>query len=80
MVVATELELRSLASDPDVELRGPVEAISGTVLTILGRNVDVNGLSGASAVLAGLQVGDAVEVQGQLVGAVVVWEEIERED
>jgi len=42
--------------------------------------VNISGLSGATAVLDSVRVGDAVKLQGELSGTSVVWAEVELED
>ena len=87
-VVATRIELRS--TDSDVDLQGPVQSISGTVIEILGVAVDlatinqfesVSGTSLSQAeFLAEVQVNSLVKVEGQLSGGTVNWDEAELED
>lgn len=87
-VIATRIELRS--PDSDVDLQGPVQSISGTVIEILGVSVDlsainqfesVSGTSMSRAVfLAAVEVNSLVKVEGVLNGAAVIWNEAELED
>lgn len=87
-VIATRIELRS--PDSDVDLQGPVQSISGTVIEILGVSVDLSainqfeGVSGTSmsrtAFLAELQVNSLVKVKGRWNGTAVNWDEAELED
>lgn len=87
-VIATRIELRS--PDSDVDLQGPVQSISGTVIEILGVSVDlsainqfesVSGTSMSRAVfLAAVEVNSLVNVEGVLNGAAVIWNEAELED
>jgi Domain of unknown function (DUF5666) len=89
-ILALELELRSVNSDSRVILQGPVDAVSGNTLTILGVAVDTSGisqfqnLSGAAidraAFLAAATTGTLVKVRGDLSGGGVAWSEIELED
>lgn len=87
-VIATRIELRS--PDSDVDLQGPVQSISGTVIEILGVSVDLSAInqfesvSGTSmsraAFLAAVEVNSLVKVKGVLNGAAVTWDEAELED
>jgi cytoskeletal protein CcmA (bactofilin family) len=87
-VVATRIQLRS--SDNDVDLQGPVQAIAGNVITILGLSVDASAInqfesvSGTSMSRAGflveVRVNSLVKVKGKLSGTTVAWEEAELED
>jgi hypothetical protein len=92
-VIATCIDERS--ADSDVELRGPVDsspAASDPTLSILGVLIDTSGwpdsafkgtdesVIGRAAFFAQISAGVAVEVQGELVGSTVVWNEIELED
>lgn len=87
-VIATRIELRS--PDSDVDLQGPVQSISGTVIEILGVSVDLSAInqfesvSGTSmsraAFLAAVEVNSLVKVEGVLNGAAVTWDEAELED
>jgi cytoskeletal protein CcmA (bactofilin family) len=87
-VIATRIELRS--PDSDVDLQGPVQSISGTVIEILGVSVDLSAInqfesvSGASmsrtAFLAEVQVNSLVKVKGAWNGTAVNWDEAELED
>jgi cytoskeletal protein CcmA (bactofilin family) len=87
-VIATRIELRS--SDSDVDLQGPVQSISGTVIEILGVSVDLSAInqfesvSGTSmsrtAFLAEVQVNSLVKVKGAWNGTTVNWDEAELED
>ncbi|MDH4341873.1 MAG: DUF5666 domain-containing protein [Nitrospira sp.] len=87
-VVATRIQVRS--SDDDVDLQGPVQSITGNVITILGVSVDTSvinqfeSVSGTSMSRAGflaeVKVNSLVKVKGALSGTTVVWEEAELED
>jgi Domain of unknown function (DUF5666) len=87
-VVATHIQVRS--SDDDVDLQGPVQSITGNVITILGVSVDTSvinqfeSVSGTSmsraGFLAAVSVNSLVKVKGALSGTTVVWEETELED
>jgi len=87
-VVATRIQLR--LSDNDVDLQGPVQAIAGNVITILGLSVDASAInqfesvSGTSMSRAGflaeVRVNSLVKVKGKLSGTTVAWEEAELED
>ncbi len=87
-VVATRIQVRS--SDDDVDLQGPVQSITGNVITILGVSVDTSvinqfeSVSGTSmsraGFLAAVSVNSLVKVKGALSGTTVVWEEAELED
>ncbi len=87
-VVATRIQVRS--SDDDVDLQGPVQSITGNVITILGVSVDTSvinqfeSVSGTSmsraGFLAAVSVNSLVKVKGALSGTTVVWEETELED
>ncbi len=87
-VIATRIQLRS--PDNDVDLQGPVQLISGTVIEILGVSVDLSAInqfksvSGTSmsrtAFLAEVQVNSLVKVKGTWNGTAVNWDEAELED
>jgi hypothetical protein len=89
-VIAIRVEQRS--GDTDVDLQGPVQSISGQVLTILGvavdtstiRNDNFEGLNerliGHAAFFNAVKEGMLVKVKGRLDGAVVTWREAEFED
>lgn len=87
-VIATRIQLRS--PDNDVDLQGPVQAVSDPTLTILGVTVDTTGVTQFEGVdggpmnragfFAAVQVGTLVKVKGTLNGAVVAWDEAELED
>lgn len=89
-VIATRIELRS--ADDDVDLQGPVQSISGQILTILGVSVDTSTISNdnfeglndqiidRAAFFNAVQVGTLVKVQGRLNGGDVTWHEAELED
>lgn len=91
-VVATELELRSIAPDTSIELRGPVSSAASPILTLLGVRIDTSTIAdanfrdeedaviGRAGFFAALKPGQAVEVDGELNGAVPVWDEAELED
>jgi hypothetical protein len=73
-----------------VDLQGPVQSISGTVIEILGVSVDLSAInqfesvSGTSmsrtAFLAEVQVNSLVKVKGTWNGTAVNWNEAELED
>lgn len=87
-VLALRIQLRS--SDDDVDLQGPVQSITGNVVTILGVSVDTStinqfeSVSGTSMSRAGflaeVKVNSLVKVKGKLSGTTVAWEEAELED
>lgn len=87
-VIATRIQLRS--PDNDVDLQGPVQAMSDPTLTILGVTVDTTGVTQFEGVdggpmnragfFAAVQVGTLVKVKGTLNGTVVTWDEAELED
>lgn len=89
-VIATRVEQRS--GDTDVDLQGPVQSVSGQVLTILGVAVvtstfndnDFEGLNdqiiGRAAFFNTVEEGTLVKVQGRLTGSFVTWREAELED
>ncbi len=89
-VIATRVEQRS--ADTDVDLQGPVQSISGQVLTILGVVVDTSTISndnfeglngqfiGRSAFFNVVKEGTLVKVKGRLDGVGVTWRESELED
>ena len=80
-VVATELELRSIAPDTSIELRGPVSSAASPILTLLGVRIDTSTIAdanfrdeedaviGRAGFFAALKPGQAVEVDGELNGA-----------
>ncbi|MDP1945946.1 MAG: DUF5666 domain-containing protein [Nitrospirota bacterium] len=88
-VIATRVEQRS-ASD-EVDLQGPVQAVSNPNLTILGvamntsalNNDDFQGLNdqpiGRAAFFNAVNVGTLVKMKGRLNGGVVTWREAELE-
>ena len=89
-VIATRIELRSAGDD--VDLQGPVQAVSSPALTILGVTVNTSAFNGddfegindqiigRAAFFNAVQVGTLVKVQGRLNGGVVTWREAELED
>lgn len=87
-VVATRIDLRS--ADNDIDLQGPVQSITGNVITLLGVSVDTSLINQFESVrgtsisrtgfLAAVRVNSLVKVKGKLSGATVVWEEAELED
>ncbi|MCS6896842.1 MAG: DUF5666 domain-containing protein, partial [Nitrospira sp.] len=87
-VIATRIERRS--SDSDVVLQGPVQAIHGDDIVILGVTVDTGAIShfesvrgtsmSRSSFLAAVRVNSVVKVKGELRGTTVVWDEAELED
>lgn len=89
LVIATRVEQRS--ADDDVDLQGPVQAVSNPNLTILGVAVDTSGISeanfrglddgtiGRTAFFNAVKVGTLVKMQGRLNGSVVTWREAELE-
>lgn len=88
-VIATRVEQRP--ADGDVDLQGPVQAVSNPNLTILGVAVDTSGISEANfrglddgtidrtAFFDTVKVGTLVKMQGQLNDSVVTWHEAELE-
>lgn len=88
-VIATRVQQRSV--DDDVDLQGPVQAVSNPNLTILGVTVDTSGISeanfrglddgtiGRTAFFDAVKVGTLVKMQGRLNGSVVTWHEAELE-
>ncbi|QPD04255.1 MAG: hypothetical protein Nkreftii_002029 [Candidatus Nitrospira kreftii] len=87
-VVATRIDLRS--ADNDIDLQGPVQSITGNVITLLGVSVDTSIINQFESVrgtsisrtgfLAAVRVNSLVKVKGKLSGATVVWDEAELED
>ena len=89
-VIATRVEQRSAGDE--VDLQGPVQAVSNPNLTILGvavntsalNNDDFQGLSdqpiGRAAFFNAVNVGTLVKLKGRLNGGVVTWREAELED
>jgi len=89
-VTATRVEQRS--ADDDVDLQGPVQAVSNPNLTILGVSVNTSGISenefkglndqpiGRTAFFNAVKVSTLVKAKGRIVGGVVVWREAELED
>jgi hypothetical protein len=89
-VIATRVEQRS--ADDDVDLQGPVQAVSDPNLTILGVTVDTTGIAdndfkglddgaiGQITFFNTVKVGTLVKVKGRLNGGVVTWREAELED
>lgn len=92
-VIATRIELRPGNTD-DVDLQGPVQSISGPILTILEVDVDTKGIDntnfeGLNDLVIGRDAffnvvkekeGALVKVKGRLVNGVVTWREAELED
>jgi hypothetical protein len=89
-VIATRVEQRS--QDTDVDLQGPVQSVSGQVLTILEVDVDTTGIDntnfeglndqiiGRAAFFNTVNVGTLVKVKGRLSNGIVTWREAELED
>ncbi len=89
-VIATRVEQRS--ADDDVDLQGPVQAVSNPTLTILGVAVNTSALNdndfeglndqpiGRAAFFNAVKVGALIKVKGRLNGGVVTWREAELED
>jgi hypothetical protein len=89
-VIATRVEQRS--QDDDVDLQGPVQSVSGQVLTILEVAVDTSTISndnfeglndqiiGSAAFFNVVKEGTLVKVKGRLANGVVTWREAELED
>ena len=89
-VIATRVEQRS--ADDEVDLQGPVQAVSNPNLTILGVTVNTSALNdndfqgvndqpiGRAAFFNAVKVGTLVKVQGRLNGDIVTWREAELED
>ena len=78
-VVATRLERRK--ADNDVRLRGIVDSVTGTTISILGVTVETNGSTqfDGSATLDAL-VGKTVSVKGTVTNGVLTVREVEFED
>lgn len=89
-VIAARVEQRS-ASD-DVDLQGPVQAVSNPNLTILGVPVNTSGISedefkglndrpiGRAGFFNAVKVNTLVKMKGRIAGGVVIWREAELED
>ena len=89
-IIATRVDKRSASGD--VDLQGPVQAVSNPNLTIFGVTVDTSGILdnefkglndgaiGRAAFFNAVKVGTLVKVKGQLEGPVVTWREVEVED
>lgn len=78
-VEATTLDVDS-ASDI-VVLRGVIDTLSGSMVTVLGVDIDLSLVAeGGDEVLAQAVAGDAVELEGTLVDGVVLWESVELDD
>ncbi len=94
-VIATRIELQSLGNNnDDVNIQGPVQSVSGQVLTILGVDVDTTGIDntnfeglndqviGRAAFFNVVKADTLVKVKGRLNvdGVTVTWREAELED
>lgn len=90
-ILATLVELRSPGKD--VDLQGPVQAISNQTLTILGLAINTTEINdgnfkgfndqsiGRTAFFNAVRVGTVVKVKGELLlNGAVIWEEAELED
>ena len=86
-VISTRVETRSASGE--VDLQGPVQALSDPNLTILGVTVDTTGMEfeglddgiiGRTAFFNAVKVGTLVKMQGRLNGSVVMWRKAELED
>lgn len=87
-VIATRIQRRS--PDSDIVLQGPVQAINGDDIVILGVTVDTGtinrfeSVSGSSmsrsSFLAAVNVNSLVKVKGERRGTTVFWDEAELED
>ena len=86
-VIAARVELRS--ADSDLDLQGPVQALSDPNLAILGVTIDTTGVEfkeggdraiSRAAFFSTVKVGALVKMQGRLNGSVVTWREVELED
>jgi hypothetical protein len=86
-VIATRVEQRQV--DNDVDLQGPVQAVSDPNLTILGVTVDTTGVEfeglddgviGRTAFFNNVKVGTLVKMEGRLNGSAVAWRKAELED
>jgi len=78
-IEATTLDLAS--ESETVVLRGSIDNLTGSVLTVLGIGIDLSLVAeGADEVLAQASVGDAVELTGILAGNEVIWESVELDD
>jgi len=87
-VLVTRIDERN-TGDPDAYLRGPVDSVAGTVVTVLGIAIDVNGFSfkdhddvsmNQAAFLAALSTGVPVKIQGLISGSSITWDSAELED
>lgn len=85
-VLATRIQLRS--ADDDVDLQGPVQALSDPNITILGVTIDTTGVefkgvgddtTSRAIFFSTVKVGTLVKLQGRLTGGVVTWREAELE-
>lgn len=90
-MVSTRLELRSDTPDPDLELQGPVTALTAeTSVTVLGVAVPTSSISSyqntsgttisRAAFFAAVKVGSLVKAKGERNGATVTWSELELEN
>lgn len=90
-MVASELELRSLTTDRDVELQAPATAVvANTSVTLLGVTVPVGNIESYHGIddavitqaqfFAGAKVGTLIKAKGRLSGGVVTWRELELEN
>jgi hypothetical protein len=90
-MVATRLELRSDTPDPDLELQGPVTALTAeTSVTVLGVAVPTSAITSyqntsgttisRAAFFAAVKVGSLVKAKGERNGATVTWRELELEN
>ena len=89
-IIATRAEQRS--ADDDVDLQGPVQAVSNPNLAILGITINTSALNdndfeglngqpiGRAAFFNAVKVGTLVKVKGRLNNAVITWREAELED
>lgn len=87
-MLATRVDLRSAGNG--VDLQGPVQSITGSVIRILGVPVDTStitqfesvsgSLMNREAFLAEVKVNSLVKVKGKLNGTTVRWDEAELED
>ncbi|MBH0183227.1 MAG: hypothetical protein HP490_16560 [Nitrospira sp.] len=92
VIIATRVEVRSITSDDDVDLQGPVQSINGQTLVILNTSIDTSGIQnddfeglndqviGQAAFFNAVTVGTLVKVQGRLSGVALTWRELELED
>lgn len=83
-LTGSAIEATTLNVDGDsdtVVLRGSLDSRSGTVVSVLGVNIDVDTVgTDGDDVLDLANIGDAVELRGTLDGGTILWDEIELDD